>query len=174
MKEPNERPCISHFWLLSQAWCLPPARLKPQNLLVNPGFESLAGTPLTAQPLRLAGLIFRRRSRQVILVIIGSRPALPTVSPRIRVLIIGVSGAPLTMATPMWRAYTKPLAAVPDRSIRPAGGSPRRAATMADWARMPLLGFKSSFSMRTAIFSPFTSRVITPPAWGLTLGFNIR
>ena len=46
--------------------------------------------------------------------------------------------------------------------------------TLADWARIAIRGFKSSSSVRAVMFSPFTSQVISPPAWGSTLGFHIR
>src|ERR1035437_3030833 len=128
--------------------------------------------PITGRLLRLAGRIFHHQNRRDIMVIIGSKLVMPTVSPHIRVLIIGLSGAPLILATPMWRASTVRSAAVLDRSIRPTGGSPRRLVTR--WGRMVLLGFKSSSLVRAVIFSPFTNRIIFPPVWGWTPGFLIR
>ncbi len=134
------------------------------NLLVNPGFRPR----LMGRSLRRAGRILRHRRWVLELRIIGWLAPRIMESAHIRELTFGSSGMPfipLRQQT-MWRAYTKPSAALREMSIRPAGGSAPAASTLADWARVALPGFKSNSLMRTIMSSPFTSRPISQPAWG--------
>src|ERR1035437_11038410 len=121
-----------------------------------------AGRILSRRPLRLKIIGSLHRPMVVLLIWL-----------HIRDHYCGRSGGPMAYQL-MWRAYTRLLAAPPAQSIRPAGGSARSLVTEADWDRVILHGFKSSSWMRAPMFSPFTSRLFSPPVWGWTVGSHIR